>query len=109
MKMYLDCIHCFVRQSLDAVRLFTDDEEIHEQVLRTVLREAGTMDFHASPPVIAQRIHRMIRGLIGDDDPYRSIKDRCNTLEFLAKSAVHQKSVRFLNTYAGSSLDNLSY
>ncbi len=80
MKIYLDCIHCFVRQSLDAIRLFTDNEEIHEQVLRTILKEAGTMDFRESPPIIAQRIHRMIRGLIGDDDPYRSIKDRCNTL-----------------------------
>lgn len=78
MKIYLDCIHCFVRQTLDAVRLFTDNEEIHEQVLRKILSETSTMDFHQSPPAIAQGIHRMIREHLGEHDPYRRIKDRCN-------------------------------
>ena len=78
MKMYFDCIHCFVRQTLDAVRLFTDNEEIHEQLLRKVLSEVSTMDFYQSPPAIAQGIHRMIRKHLGEYDPYRRIKDRCN-------------------------------
>jgi uncharacterized protein with ATP-grasp and redox domains len=38
MQIYLDCIACFVRQALDAARLVTDDERIHEQVVREVLR-----------------------------------------------------------------------
>jgi len=37
MQIYLDCIPCFVRQALDSVRLATDDEQIHEQVVREVL------------------------------------------------------------------------
>ena len=78
MKMYFDCIHCFIRQTLDAVRLFTDNEDIHEQALRKVLSEASKMDLHQSPPVIAQEIHRMIREQLGENDPYRRIKDRSN-------------------------------
>jgi len=37
MRIFLDCIACFVRQSLDSVRLPADDEQIHEQVIGEVL------------------------------------------------------------------------
>ena len=38
------------------------------------------MDLYKSPPVIGQQIHRLIRKLLGDDDPYRKIKDSSNRL-----------------------------
>ncbi len=80
MKTFFDCIACFVRQSLDSVRMTTPDEAIHEQLLREVLRTLGEMDMHLSPPAMAQRIHRLIRKMTGRDDPYRSVKDRFNRL-----------------------------
>ena len=80
MRTFLECVPCFVRQALDSARLVTDDETVHEQVLREVLREAGEMDFHNSPPVMGQHMHRLIRRLVADDDPYRSIKDHFNRL-----------------------------
>jgi damage-control phosphatase, subfamily I len=80
MKTYYDCIECFARQALDAARLLSADENIHEQVLRKVLSESSEMDFYKSPPAMGQRIHRLIRELLGDDDPYRQIKDRSNLL-----------------------------
>jgi uncharacterized protein with ATP-grasp and redox domains len=33
-----------------------------------------------SPPAIGQQIHRLIRNLVGQDDPYRKIKSRFNNL-----------------------------
>jgi hypothetical protein len=78
MKTYFECIPCFVRQALDAVRLATDDEDVHEDVLRSILRAASEMDLRESPPVMGQHIHRMIRDLTGEKDPYRRIKDRFN-------------------------------
>jgi len=80
MQIYLDCIPCFVRQALDAARLATDDEQIHEKVVREVLRLAADMDMSKSPPAIGQQIHRLIRELVGKDDPYRKIKKRFNNL-----------------------------
>ena len=80
MRTFLECVPCFVRQALDSARLVTDDETVHEQVLREVLREAGEMDFHNSPPVMGQHMHRLIRRLVADDDPYRNIKDHFNRL-----------------------------
>ena len=80
MRIFLDCIPCFVRQALDAAKLATDDEQIHEQVLREVLRLAVDLDMSQSPPAIGQQIHRLIRKLVGGNDPYRQIKKRFNDL-----------------------------
>jgi len=78
MRIFLDCIPCFIRQALDAARLATDDVQIHRQVLREVLALAKDLDMSQNPPAIGQRIHRMIRELLGIEDPYRSIKQRFN-------------------------------
>ena len=43
-----------------------------------MLRAASEMNLRKSPPLMAQRIHRMIRQMTGDNDPYRDIKDRFN-------------------------------
>lgn len=80
MKTYFDCMPCFIRQALDAAKLATDDEQIHEQVVREVLRLASDLDMSQSPPAIGQQIHRLIRELVGEDDPYHRIKKRFNDL-----------------------------
>jgi len=78
MRTYFDCIPCFVRQTLDSVRLITDDEQIHERVMREVLCLASKMDLRQSPPAMAQKIHRLIRKLTGVPDPYLQTKNRYN-------------------------------
>jgi len=78
MKTYLDCIPCAIRQVLDTVRLTTNDEKTHEQVLREALRLACELDFRQSPPATAQKIHRFIREKTGVKDPYLEIKKRFN-------------------------------
>ena len=80
MKTYLDCIPCFLRQALDAVRLVTDDEGIHERLFNEVLGAANTLDPHQPPPAMGQRIHRRIREWTGQGDPYAEAKARFNGL-----------------------------
>ncbi|MFC1509238.1 DUF89 domain-containing protein [Candidatus Omnitrophota bacterium] len=80
MRTYFDCVQCFVRQALDSAQLLSDNDKIHEKVLRKILSETSEMDFYTSPPVMGQRIHHMIRELLGDIDPYCKIKDRSNRL-----------------------------
>ncbi|MBW1955556.1 MAG: DUF89 family protein [Deltaproteobacteria bacterium] len=74
MKTNLDCLPCFVRQALDAARMATADEKIHWRVLQGVLSAAAEMNFDQSPPVMGQRIHRIIKSLSGSDDPYKELK-----------------------------------
>ena len=80
MNTALDCIPCFVRQALEAARFITDDVATHETVMREVLRTTATMDLAACPPVAAQKIHRRLRELTGNRDPYVSIKARFNNV-----------------------------
>lgn len=80
MRIYLDCVPCFIRQSLDAARHATEDIHIHEQVMRRVLRLANDLDMSQSPPAIGQQIHRLIRDLVGVADPYHGAKQRFNDI-----------------------------
>ena len=83
MKTYFDCIPCIIRQALDAIRLINDDKKMHEQILCEVLCLASKMDLSASPPAMAQKIHRVIRQMAERDDPYKLLKHRFN--EFALK------------------------
>jgi len=89
MRTSLDCIPCFLRQTLEAARFVTDAPAVHERVLRDVLRLTAEMDFAQCPPVVAREIHRMLRAMTGVDDPYRAVKDRFNrmALEMLPELA----------------------
>jgi len=80
MKTYLDCIPCFLRQALDASRLVTDDETVHEQILYDVLQLTKNMDFHQPPPAIGRKIHQRIRELTKNFDPYHKLKQQHNKL-----------------------------
>lgn len=80
MKTSIDCIPCFVRQTLDACRMVSDDPALHEKMMREVLGWISEMDLSASPPVLAQRIHRRLRELTGVTDPYRDAKAQQNQM-----------------------------
>ncbi len=80
MRTFLDCIPCFIRQALEAARFATDDEAIHARVLREALRMASALDPQTTPPAMGQALHRLIRQLTGNDDPYRAVKQRFNAL-----------------------------
>jgi len=79
MKTYFDCIPCFVRQALDAVRFVTDDEIIQEKVLRDVLKLIGDLDLGRTPPEIAYDVHGIVKKITGSDDPYTDVKKKTNS------------------------------
>jgi uncharacterized protein with ATP-grasp and redox domains len=59
--------------------MVSNDERIHEQVLRRVLEHISEMDMQQSPPAMGQTIHRLIREATGSPDPYREYKRKWNT------------------------------
>ena len=79
MKTYLDCIPCFVRQALEASRMATKDRVKQEKVLKAVLLELGkTSTKDKIPPQIARKVHRIVKKVTKNDDPYKKVKDRYN-------------------------------
>ena len=80
MQTCLDCLPCFVRQTLDASRQMSDDPAFHENALRDLFRDLADNDLTQSPPVLAQQIHRRLRETSGISDPYLQQKRAHNEL-----------------------------
>lgn len=78
MRIHLECMSCFVRQTLESVRMASEDPGVHERVLRKVLRELSEIDMRRTPPEMARQIHRLIREETGCPDPYDEVKRRFN-------------------------------
>ncbi len=78
MKTYFDCIPCFLRQALSAARLISTDKTMHELVIRNVLRKTAEINLNQPPPAMGRLIYQMVREISGNNDPYKSIKDKYN-------------------------------
>lgn len=75
MKTCLDCLPCFVRQTLDAARRVSDDPVFHEKAVRELFRDLTDADLDQTPPVLAQKVHQRLRRQTGVADPY--IQQKC--------------------------------
>jgi len=80
MKSQLDCIPCFTRQALDAVKLVVKNPAQRELLLRRLVHEIAEADWQQTPPGMGQTIHRIIRKELDCADPYREIKDQMNDM-----------------------------
>ncbi len=80
MKTYLDCIPCFFRQALHAARLATDDPVKQRKVLDRVAIEVPRFPLDATPVEMGRVIHRYIKEVTGNPDPYRELKHHYNQI-----------------------------
>ena len=80
MRAHQDCIPCFLRQALSAARLATDAPRLHEAILREAAAHVARVSWASPPPCIARDLHRRIRAILQDDDPFREVKARTNRL-----------------------------
>jgi len=74
MKTYLDCLPCFLQQTLRAGRLATDDEKILKQLLDDVGMMLKDIPLENTPPETGMLIYQKIGQITGNKDPYKKIK-----------------------------------
>lgn len=74
MKIYLDCIPCFLRQTLVTARIATEDERKIREALDKVCILLPKISLDATPPEIGREVYRTINRVIGIEDPYYDIK-----------------------------------
>jgi len=67
-----------MRQALEGAHHATDNEAVHEEVLRTAARLIATADLTKPTPLYIGEVHRTIRRVTRDRDPYRAAKDHFN-------------------------------
>ena len=94
MRTYLDCLPCLLRQSLEAARSVSDDERMHEKVIRETLRLSSEIDFRQPPPGIAKLVHAKLRETTGVEDPYKAVKEYFNRLALELLPELREKVTR---------------
>ena len=100
MNTCLDCLPCIFRQTLDAARRVSDDPAFHERVARQVAAWIHAADLKESPPVMAQRLHRFLKGVTGIEDPYAAAKARDNALALSLLPELRERLARSPEPFA---------
>ncbi|MDY6905914.1 MAG: ARMT1-like domain-containing protein [Thermodesulfobacteriota bacterium] len=91
MRTYLDCMPCFIQQTLDAARMAGGDDLLQARVLKHILLKINEMDISQPPPLMGRTIHRTIREMVKDGDPYKQVKDRFNQFALELYPALKQQ------------------
>ena len=91
MKLNLDCIPCFQRQALQAVRFISDDEKLHERVLREVAKKLLESNWDLTPPELAHQVHSIVKRITNENDPYKKVKKESNDLVLKIYPELKQK------------------
>jgi uncharacterized protein with ATP-grasp and redox domains len=74
MRTYFDCYPCFLRQALEAAHMANATSEQVKSLLKETLELLQDVPDGATPPEIGSEVHRLVREITGEDDPYRQVK-----------------------------------
>jgi len=113
MKLHLDCIPCLVRQTLDAAKSLELRDGTARTLLLRTLELLPQLDWSLPPPVIGAEIHRAIRELTGDLDPYLHNKisdtqialDLLPEIEEMVAASEHPFRTAVMFSIAGNAID----
>ncbi len=80
MKPHLECVPCFLRQASEAIMMTTDDEVVREEALREVMSYLLYEEWRKAIPELGTNVHRIVKRVTGNEDPYKQLKDECNEM-----------------------------
>ena len=78
--MQVDCIPCFIRQTLQAGRFISNDENLHKQILKEVMKSLLTSNWDVSTATMANKLIDIVKNLTNSSDPYYKIKKQYNQI-----------------------------
>ncbi|MHA1664716.1 MAG: damage-control phosphatase ARMT1 family protein [Candidatus Njordarchaeales archaeon] len=80
MRARIDCIPCLIRQTLEVTKLATNDKNLHESILRDVIKTTLNLDWHQSQLILACSMFKVVYDRTKVIDPYENIKRQCNDI-----------------------------
>lgn len=92
MKTALECMACYLRQTLQVSRVATDKESLHLEAMQRVSELIGAMDMERTPPENSVAVYGVISEVTACADPYLEIKQQSNE-QALAVLPQFQKEV----------------
>ena len=113
MKVHLDCIPCFLRQALEAVKMSTNNDAVREKALREVVTYLSQVRWTTNIPRIGTEVHRIVKKVTGNSDPYKQLKNKYNKLaaqlypklEFMVKNSSDPLFTALKIAIAGNAID----
>ena len=113
MKVHLDCIPCFLRQALEAVKMSTNNDAVREKALREVVTYLSQVKWTTDIPRIGTEVHRIVKKVTGNSDPYKQLKNKYNKLaaqlypklEFMVKNSSDPLFTALKIAIAGNAID----
>lgn len=78
MRTYDECIPCIEKQIRRMSKNLTDDPDLQKKIVDGCREVLDSTDMNQPPPYFGQKIHRAIRELSGNPDPYKEEKDLYN-------------------------------
>ncbi|MBU0960116.1 MAG: DUF89 family protein [Proteobacteria bacterium] len=78
MKTALECLPCYLRQTLQVARISTADPTLQLTALRRVAELTSAMDMERTPPENSVSVYRAIAEITGCQDPYLQVKEQSN-------------------------------
>ncbi len=113
MKMNLECIPCFQRQVVDALRMSQVDDSAKRAILEKAIQALLSLQWNLCPPLMAQTVHSLVRRELGGIDPYWQVKNESNekaqvlyaTLQSLVSSSPDPLSTAIRIAIAGNIMD----
>ncbi len=74
MKIYTGCVPCFARQAVEAAEMSTNDPVLRQTIIRKALHALAELPYNKTPPYAGVIIHRIVKSMVGNIDPYRELK-----------------------------------
>lgn len=78
MRSVSDCVGCVIDQGLRAARIATDNDRIHEAVVREIANRLRNFDFSIAPAVNSMIAYETVAEITGNPDPFRAKKREHN-------------------------------
>lgn len=78
MKTALECLPCYLRQTLQVARISTTDPKLQLEALRRVAELTNGMDMERTPPENSVSVYQAIAEITKCADPYLAIKRESN-------------------------------
>ncbi|MBU4262627.1 MAG: DUF89 family protein [Proteobacteria bacterium] len=92
MQTTLDCLPCFLKQTIHTARLCNSSPAVQQEIMNEViLKFLPFIDFTLSPPENAVHLYGLIAGISGHPDPFAAIKKENNRFASGIAPRIRQK------------------
>lgn len=76
MELFLDCLPCLHRQTLEAARIASSDEARQAEIMDEAMSLLARHREFANAPALAEAVHSSVRRISGVADPYQEVKQQ---------------------------------